>query len=210
MESEAMKVSFAAWRPELLSSEARHLAEAAARQAGVPLSLWLARLVREASAAEGLPPAELSTAQAPRPSLGARPTPVPVQPEEPAEPEHTAQPAQSVQMVLTMLAENLRHGDYSPLDEARTYLRLMTEFHMSAADISAAVGRSREHFARALRLLGLPDGARALIEQRRLSPEHVYCLLDARDPAALAQAIIVEGLDVEETRRRAAGADWSR
>ena len=181
-----MTASHASWRPELISIEAQRLAETASRQAGVPLPLWLARLVRETSAAEGLPSGGRHAPSVTR-SLSPRPVPA------------------AARTVLAMLADDLRHDDYPPLDEARTYLRLMTEFDVAPAEITAAVGRSREHVAQALRLLGLPDAVRKLIEQRQLSTGHAYALLETRDPAGLAQAIIAEGLDVEETRRRAAG-----
>lgn len=162
------------WQPERLPEEVRRMAEAAADRAGMPLALWLVRLVHEASAAERLP--------APERPIGS-----------------------AAQVALSVLAQNLRYEDFPPLDEARTYLRLMTEFGLSPAEITAAVGRPRDHVARALRLLGLPETVRRLIERRALSAEHAYALIEAEDPAALAEAVLALGLAADETRRRARG-----
>lgn len=116
-------------------------------------------------------------------------------------PESTASGA--AQKTLALLAEALRSGDCPPLDEARTYLRLINEFGLSAAEIAAGVGRPQAHVARALQLLTLPQSVRRLIEQRALSAEHAYALLEAQDPARLAQATLALGLAADETRQRA-------
>jgi ParB family transcriptional regulator, chromosome partitioning protein len=159
------------WQPKLLSPEARRMAEAAARQAGLSLALWLARTIRQASSAEHVPPrASVSGAAA---------------------------------KALTLLAETLQPGSAPPLDEARAYLRLMTEFRLSIGEIAAGVGRPRKHVVRALRLLALPQNVRQLIEQRALSADHAYALTDADDPERLAQAVLALGLAADEARARA-------
>jgi ParB/RepB/Spo0J family partition protein len=94
--------------------------------------------------------------------------------------------------LLGSLAENLQRGDLPPLDEARAYLRLLTEFGMTAAEIIRTVGRDRQHVVRAMRLLGLPARARALIESAAFSLEECLRLLDSDDPDALAAAIAAE------------------
>ncbi len=109
----------------------------------------------------------------------------------------------AAQKALTLLAEALGASDVPPLDEARAYLRLFTEFGLSAAEIADAVGRSQAHIARALRLLTLPQNVRQLIERRALSAAHAYALLDAQDPENLAQAALALGLAADETRKRA-------
>ena len=103
------------------------------------------------------------------------------------------------------MAEALRPGDYPPLNEARAYYRLMSEFGLSVGEIARGVGRSRDQVARALRLLALPPGVCELIERRALSAEHAYALTDAQDPEGLAQAVLALGLAADETRRRAGG-----
>jgi ParB family chromosome partitioning protein len=170
------------WRPDRLPSEVRQMAEEAARQAAVPLAVWLARLVREISAVEWV-----ASASAPR-------HPAPASPEQPL--------PSAAHTVLTMLAENLKHADFPPLDEARAYLRLVREFALTPDRIGAAVGRPPEHVAKAIRLLALPKNVRRLIERRSLSAGHAYALIETRDPAALASLIVGQGLSIEEARRR--------
>jgi ParB family chromosome partitioning protein len=108
--------------------------------------------------------------------------------------------------VLASLSENLEHEDFSPVEEARAYLRLLTEFSMNAADITAASGRERQHVVRTMRLLGLPPRVRDLLEAREISAGHGLALLDAGDPEAMADAIVAGRLSIEETRHRIAAS----
>jgi hypothetical protein len=166
-----MSAEPARWQPGKLSPEARRLAEAAARGAGMPLRQWLGGVVRAASAIE--------RAAADPVALGAK------------------------QRALASLAETLRAGGVPPLDEARAYLRLVQEFGLDVAEIARGVGRPAAQVTRALRLLTLPQSVRQLVERRALSAEHAYALIDAEDPANLAQAVLALGLAADETRRRA-------
>ena len=106
------------------------------------------------------------------------------------------------QAVLASLGENIALGDLSALDEAQTYLRLLTRCAVDVAAIAQASGRDRQHVVRAVRLLGLPLPVRQLISSGRLSSEHAYVLLDAANPEALAEAITGEQLSVEAARQR--------
>jgi ParB/RepB/Spo0J family partition protein len=111
------------------------------------------------------------------------------------------------QAVLASLAENMELGDLSALDEAQTYLRLLTRCAVETSAITQASGRDRQHVVRAVRILGLPLPVRQLISSGRLSSEHAYLLLDAANPEALAEAITGEHLSVEAARQRlSAGA----
>jgi len=55
------------------------------------------------------------------------------------------------------LLENLQREDLNPLDEARAYQRLQTEFHLRQEDVAQYVGKDRSSIANALRLLKLPQ-----------------------------------------------------
>ena len=109
--------------------------------------------------------------------------------------------------ILASLGENMALGDLSALDEAQSYLRLLTRCAVDIAAIAQASGRDRQHIVRAVRILGLPLPVRQLISSGRLSSEHAYILLDAANPEALAEAITGEQLSVEAARQRlSAGA----
>ena len=63
------------------------------------------------------------------------------------------------------LIENLQRQDLSPLEEAQGYQRLMDEFSNTQDGLAQSLGKSRSHVANMLRLLGLPDGVKALLDE---------------------------------------------
>jgi Sugar-specific transcriptional regulator TrmB len=113
-----------------------------------------------------------------------------------------AAPSGTTTRALSLLAETLKRADIAPLDEARAYLRLVSEFHMSADEIAAAVNRPRDRICRSLRLLKLPQRVRELIEQGALAAGHADALVNAPDQESLAQAVHALAL-ADETRARA-------
>lgn len=106
--------------------------------------------------------------------------------------------------VLSSLSENLGEGNLSPVEEARAYLRLLTEFSLDPRDVSGAVGRDMPHIVRTLRLMGLPPRVRDLIAAGRLTRAHAYALLDQPDPERAADQMLTEQSGVDEALRRIA------
>jgi len=88
------------------------------------------------------------------------------------------------------LMENLGRGDFSPLDEARAYLRLLTEYRVSPSALAQRLARERSHIVLALRLLGLPPKVRQLVDSGRLAPAQAYSLLGATDPESMAEQMV--------------------
>jgi ParB family chromosome partitioning protein len=104
-------------------------------------------------------------------------------------------------MLAMALVENLQRDDLSPLDEARGYQRLMSEFHVSQGEVATLVGRARSTVANALRLLGLPEDVQHLLHERRLTTGHALALLQlpkAGDVRRLARLAVERGLSVRE------------
>ena len=97
------------------------------------------------------------------------------------------------------LLENVQRQDLSPLEEAEGYRRLIDEFGHTQEVLGRALGKSRSHIANLLRLLGLPDAVRAMLEAGELSAGHARALLGARDPSALARMVAGRGLNVRQT-----------
>lgn len=100
------------------------------------------------------------------------------------------------------LIENLQREDLNPMEEANGYKALMEEYGMTQEEVAQRMGKSRPAIANALRLLGLPDAVRFLLEEGKLSAGHAKAILAA--PAGepqkkLAQKVIDEGLSVRET-----------
>jgi ParB family chromosome partitioning protein len=106
--------------------------------------------------------------------------------------------------VLASLGENLGEDNLSPIEEARAYLRLMTEFSFDPREIAATVDRAMPHIVRSLRLLGLPPKLRDLIASGRLNRDQAYALLDASDPERAAEHMLSEQSHVDEALRRIA------
>lgn len=106
--------------------------------------------------------------------------------------------------VLASLTENLGEGTLSPVDEARAYLRLLTEFSLDPRVVCGAIGRDMTHVVRTLRLLGLSPRLRGLIVAGRLSSAQTYALLDAPDPERAADQMLSDQAGVDEALRRIA------
>jgi ParB family chromosome partitioning protein len=106
--------------------------------------------------------------------------------------------------VLASLTENLGEGTLSAVDEARAYLRLLTEFSLDPRVVCGAIGRDMTHVVRTLRLLGLSPRLRGLIVAGRLTQAQAYALLDAPDPERAADQLLSEQAGVDEALRRIA------
>ena len=96
------------------------------------------------------------------------------------------------------LVENIQRQDLSPLEEAAAYQRLIDEFGHTQEALAQVVGKSRSHVANTLRLLGLPDAVKTMVDRGDLSAGHARALLTATDAVALAARIAREGLSVRQ------------
>ncbi len=99
------------------------------------------------------------------------------------------------------LVENLQRQDLSPLEEADGYQRLMQEFSHTQDVLAKTVGTSRSHVANMIRLLGLPDAVKKMLDTGALSMGHARALLGAEDPLALSRDVVKKGLNVRQTER---------
>lgn len=80
--------------------------------------------------------------------------------------------------LLTLaLVENLQRDALSPIDEARGYERLISEFSVSQSTVGELVGRDRSTVTNALRLLKLPRDVQEMVHAGRLSTGHARALL---------------------------------
>ena len=94
------------------------------------------------------------------------------------------------------IIENVQRADLNPLEEAGGYAQLIETYSYSHGDIARIVGRSRSHIANTLRLTQLPDHARALLAQGKLTAGHARALLSLPEPDGVADRIVKEGLTV--------------
>ena len=99
------------------------------------------------------------------------------------------------------LIENVQREDLNPLEEARGYQRLVSEFGLSHDQIAAAVGKDRSSIANFVRLLKLPEEVLNDLASGELTMGHARALLALPDGQAqrrTAREIIARGLSVRE------------
>ena len=97
------------------------------------------------------------------------------------------------------LLENVQREDLTPLELAKGYQRLMSDFGHSQESLARKLGKSRSHIANTLRLLNLPPRTQEMLQDGRLSAGHGRALLTAERPEALASLVVARGLSVRET-----------
>ena len=79
------------------------------------------------------------------------------------------------------LVENLQREDLNPIEQARAFKRLMTEFHLTQEDVAVRTGKERSTVANAVRLLDLDPPIIELLERGRLTSGHGRALLMVLD-----------------------------
>jgi ParB family chromosome partitioning protein len=99
------------------------------------------------------------------------------------------------------LIENLQREDLNPIEEARAYHNLAADEGLTQAEIAKLVDKSRSHVANLQRLLTLPEGVIALVEDGRLSMGHARALVGAEEAQVLADAAVARQLSVREVER---------
>lgn len=107
------------------------------------------------------------------------------------------------------LVENIQREDLNPVEQARAFQRLGTEFGLTQEDIAKRVGRQRSTVANSVRLLKLEPAVLLAIEDGRLAEGSARALigLDARRQYELLETILARDLttrDVEDLVRKSA------
>ena len=108
--------------------------------------------------------------------------------------------------LLTLaLVENLQRTDLNPIEEGEGYHRLSHDFGLTQQQIAETVGKDRTTIANMLRVLQLPEPAKKLLQDGKLSMGHAKVLLGLDDSdkiLALANEIVREGLTVRELEQK--------
>jgi ParB family chromosome partitioning protein len=102
------------------------------------------------------------------------------------------------------LIENVQREDLNPIEEAKAFQRLMSEFGLSQDEIARRVGKTRSAVSNSVRLLQLPPAVRQRIESGELSAGHARSLLALRaveTQGQVADDIVRRRLSVRETER---------
>ena len=104
------------------------------------------------------------------------------------------------------LVENLQREDLNPIEQARAFERLMTEFHLTQEEVATRAGKERSTVANMLRLLMLDPPIVELLEEGRLTAGHGRALLMIPDKPTrleLAARAAMKGTSVRELERYA-------
>ena len=102
------------------------------------------------------------------------------------------------------LIENLQREDLNPIEEARAYEQLLSQFGLTQEQIADQVARSRAGVANALRLLSLPAEVQAWVADHRLSVGHAKVILGLASPEEqrlVAERILKRNLTVRQTEQ---------
>ncbi|WP_102280238.1 ParB/RepB/Spo0J family partition protein [[Lactobacillus] timonensis] len=105
------------------------------------------------------------------------------------------------QVMEAAILENLQREDLTPLEEAQGYATLMDKLSLTQAEVAQKLGKSRPYIANYLRLLGLPDQIKQLVDNGDLSMGQARTLLglkDKRQLLPLAKRAVNEGLTVRQ------------
>ena len=79
------------------------------------------------------------------------------------------------------LIENLQRQDLNPVEEARGYDTLISQYSMTQEEAAQRVGKSRPAVANALRLLALPEKVLEMLEQGKLTAGHARAVLSLKN-----------------------------
>lgn len=100
------------------------------------------------------------------------------------------------------LIENLQRRDLTPIEEARTYQKILElEDNMTQEQLASTMGKTQSSVSNKLRLLALPDEVQDALLKTRISERHARSLLnlqDKNDQIKMLNRIIEEKMTVRD------------
>lgn len=100
------------------------------------------------------------------------------------------------------LIENLQRKDLSPIEEARTYQKILElEDGMTQEQLAATLGKTQSSVSNKLRLLALPDEVQDALLKEKISERHARSLLnieDKNEQIKMMDKVIAEKMTVRE------------
>jgi ParB family transcriptional regulator, chromosome partitioning protein len=107
--------------------------------------------------------------------------------------------------LLIALIENIQRENLNPMDEARAYYRLATDYGLQHEEIGQRVGKDRSTVSNAIRFNNLPQDVQALMEAGSLSAGHGRALLSLSTPkqqSEMAAVTAASGWSVRDLEDR--------
>lgn len=100
------------------------------------------------------------------------------------------------------IIENLQREDLNPVERARSFQQLVTEFGLKHVQVAAKIGKSREYVSNSIRILMLPADILEALSQGKISEGHARPLMMLTDrpeeQSTLFKEIIFKRLTVRE------------
>lgn len=108
----------------------------------------------------------------------------------------------SDQVALALaLIENIQRENLNPIEEAFALQRLQDEFGLTQAQVAEAVGKSRTTITNLLRLIGLTEDVRLMLEHGDLEMGHGRAMLTLppEQQMQVARQVVAKSLSVRQT-----------
>ncbi len=104
------------------------------------------------------------------------------------------------------LIENLQRRDLSPIEEARTFQKILElEENMTQEELAANVGKTQSSVSNKLRLLTLPEEVQDALLKNKISERHARSLLnieDKNEQVKMLEKVIEERLTVRDLEKQ--------
>jgi ParB family chromosome partitioning protein len=104
-------------------------------------------------------------------------------------------------MMEVAVLENLQREDLTSLEEAEAYDMLMKKLKLTQEEVAVRLGKSRPYIANYLRLLGLPEIVKQMLQANDISMGQARTLLGLKDKkqiVKLAKKVRKENLTVRQ------------
>ena len=108
------------------------------------------------------------------------------------------------------LLENLQRKDLNPIEEAKTYQKILELDEMTQEELAKTMGKSQSSVANKLRLLSLPDEIKQALLDDKISERHARALLNVKEPnkqQELLKEIIDQKLTVRQLEEKIKGTN---
>ena len=102
------------------------------------------------------------------------------------------------------LIENIQRENLNPIEEARAYKKLLTEFHLKQDEIAERVSKSRTAVTNSMRLLKLDERVQQMVIDEMITTGHARALISIEDKELqfqMANQIFDNKLSVRETEK---------
>jgi ParB family chromosome partitioning protein len=103
------------------------------------------------------------------------------------------------------IIENIQRHDLNPVEEAKSYQKLIDDFDLSQEEAALKLGKSRSTVANKLRILTLPVEIQKALMENKITEGHAKAILaieNSEKQKALFDLILKSGLTVRQTENK--------